>query len=99
MTLATQNSQDGVNYTGAVSASVITFRLLGGKYRWSTTAADTSQTLSILLPDGTTYQSISALTTAAASTVLDLPPGSYELTFSTATAVEGSLQKIPYSVN
>ena len=89
--------EDGVRFTGARTANTVSFRLLGGKYAWAQSAASTSSALSLLMPDGSTYQSISALTTSAAYTVLDLPPGSYNITFVATSDVQGSVTKVPYN--
>lgn len=96
MALVTQDTQDGVIYTGA-TGSTIKFRILGGKYWIFGSAADTTNVLSMLLPDNTTYQAVDSETTALFGKGLDLPPGSYEIVTVSVTAVQGGLVKIPYN--
>ena len=101
MAFALQDSGDGVNYTGARTANTFSFRLLGGKYSFYVSAASTSSQFNILLPDNTTYVAFSSGTTqttsAAGPTVLDLPPGTYQMIFTATGDVQGFIQKIPYN--
>ena len=98
MTVAVTDWKDGVLYTGAVSASTVgPFTLLVGKYLWISQAASTSQQLSVLGPDGSTFLAVNAQTTSAVSVALDLPPGTYEITFVATGALMGFLQKVPYN--
>lgn len=100
MTFATQDFKDGVQYSGALTANTVgPFTLLGGKYAWGTTGASTSQTFSIIMPDGTTLLTVSTITTAATYATFDLPRGSYEITFVATSAVQGFLVKIPYETD
>ena len=104
MALATTDFKDGVAFTGAVSASTITFTLLGGRYVFAVAAQSTSATLSMLLPDGSTY--ITCLpayganpllaATADLMSVFDLCPGTYQLTFTATSGVAGCVIKVPY---
>ena len=96
MALVTQDTMDGIIYTGATN-STIKFRLLGGKYFVHATAADTTNVLSILCPDGSTYNAVDSETTSAFAKALDLPPGSYEIVTTSSTAVQGACVKIPYN--
>lgn len=103
MTFAVSNWQDGVSYTGALTAnSPITFRILGGKYFYYASAPSTSSALNILLPDEATYVAVSSSTTGTTSAVgpvmIDLPAGSYEIVLVATGAVQGFLVKIPYQV-
>ena len=96
MALVTQDTGNGVIYTGATN-STIKFRIFGGKYWAFGSAADTTNVLSMLYPDGVTYAAIDSETTAAFGKVYDLPPGSYEIVTTSATAVQGGLVQIPYN--
>jgi hypothetical protein len=97
MALAVQNTNDGLNYTGAVTGSVILFTLLGGKYSAFASAADTTNVLSVLLPDGSTYAAYDSETTSAFTKMLDLPAGSYKVVVTSATLVAGGVQRVPYT--
>lgn len=96
MTYALTDYKDGVIYTGAQTANTPTFTLLGGTYAWDTSAASTSQALQVLMPDGTTYQAVASLTTAAAHTVVQLAPGTYRIVFVATGDVQGSINYVPY---
>ncbi len=97
MAITLTDYKDGVSFTGAVTASVIVFTLLGGKYAAFCTAADTTNVLSLLSPDGSTYIAVDSETTAAFYKVLDLVPGTYKIVVTTATVAAGGIQKIPYN--
>jgi hypothetical protein len=102
MALATHDTADGIVYTGATSSTVGPFVLLGGKYLFFAGAAGTSNTLNMLLPDGSTYIAVGTSTTfstSAGSAPIDLPPGTYEIVVVSASAVAGGLVKIPYRPN
>jgi hypothetical protein len=97
MALVTNDSKDGVSWTGATS-NTITFTLLGGKYLFASEAAGTSVTLNILMPSGN-YIAVgtsTTLTTSAATAMVDLPAGSYEVVIVSASGISGFLMKIPY---
>jgi hypothetical protein len=96
MALVTNNYQDGVTYTGATSSTVGPFTILGGKYLLYGTAAGTSYSFNLLMPDGSTYQAVYSGTTSAYTQVADLPPGTYEIVIVSASAQQGGLVKIPY---
>lgn len=99
MTLAITDHKDGLVFTGAVTASAIKFTLLGGQYFYAISASDTTSELDILLPDGTTYQSVGSstkLTTAAGAATVNLPPGSYQIAIASVAAVQGLLVRVPY---
>lgn len=96
MALSNQDTGDGLIYTGATN-STLTFRILGGKYWVFGSAADTTNVLSQLLPDNSTYQAVDSETTTLFGKVLDLPPGTYKIVTTSATAVQGGLVKIPYN--
>lgn len=102
MALATVDTKDGVSWSGAVTASPVTFLLLGGRYMYAASAADTTQALQVALPDGTTFIPVGSttnLTTAAGTAVVDLPAGTYKAVFVTVTAVQGFVQKVPYNTS
>jgi hypothetical protein len=96
MAATVQDSKDGVSFTGARTADTINFVLSGGKYVFAVSTPSTSATLSILMPDGTTYQTVDN-ETAAAFKALDLSPGSYELTFVGTADISGLVQRAPYN--
>lgn len=98
MAFASTDFKDGIVYTGAQTANTVgPFTLLGGKYVWTTSAPSTSTTLQILMPDGTTYQAFTAAVTTLKSTMVDLPPGTYNIIFTATGDVQGSLIKVPYN--
>jgi hypothetical protein len=97
MAFASDDTKDGVRFTGARTANTITFVLLGGKYAWSMTAASTSSELDIQMPDGSYQPAATALTTSAAYTVVDLAPGTYRIVMVATSDVAGFVQKIPYA--
>jgi hypothetical protein len=70
------------------SATQGPFALLGGKYVFTASAIFGGGTvaLSILGPDGATYITVKSFSAAGTQT-LDLPPGEYQVTIATATAV------------
>lgn len=73
---------------------------LGGYYAISVLATWNSSgtvTLERLMPDGTTYVAVGASTTFSAngSVVVQLPPGQYQWTIATATAVYASAVRVP----
>lgn len=96
MALATNDSKDGITYTGA-TGTVGPFTVLGGKYAFYATAAGTSNVLNILMPDGSTYSPVQSETTSAFYVMVDLPPGTYDIVVVTSTAVQGGVVKIPYN--
>jgi hypothetical protein len=97
MAFVSNDWKDGVTYTGARTANTVgPFTLLGGKYVFGTSAPSTSTTLEILMPDGSTYQPFIAAVTAAGFTMVDLPPGTYEIIFTATGDVQGFVIKVPY---
>jgi hypothetical protein len=94
--MAFSDFYDGVRFS-AISADTAAFYVLGGRYLFQADATwgGGSVTLKGLMPDGTTYLTIISFT-AANSTSLDLPPGTYKVVVATATAVQGSLIRVPY---
>ena len=82
-----------------ISATPASFALRGGKYGVAAIATWTagSAKLQKLGPDGSTFLSVSAGTdfTANGYATVDLPPGTYQLTIATATAVYFALDRIP----
>lgn len=96
MSLVTNDSKNGLTYTGA-TGSTIKFTLLGGKYFLFGSATDTSNTLNMLLPDGTSYQAVDSETTSAFSKSIDLPAGSFEIVTVSSTAVQGGIVAVPYN--
>ncbi len=82
-----------------ISASTSPFVLEGGKYGVAAVATfgGGSVKLQALLPDGSTYASVSSGTDLAAAgyATVDLTPGTYRFTIATATAVYCSVAKIP----
>lgn len=91
------HATDGVGFSN-ISATPATFKLKGGKYAvaaiatWSAGSAK----LQKLGPDGSTFLSVSSATdfTANGYATVDLPPGTYQVTIATATAVYFSVDRI-----
>jgi hypothetical protein len=97
MAFSQVDHKDGVLFTGARTANTVgPFVLLGGMYLFECSLPSTSATLLALMPDGTTYQTADN-ETAAAYKVLDLPPGTFEITFVATADVQGGVIKIPYN--
>lgn len=82
-----------------ISASTAKFTLRGGKYGVDAMATFGGGSVKFqkLLGDGSTLQSVSTATdfTAAGYAVIDLPPGQYQFTIATATAVYCAVTRIP----
>ena len=100
MAFAQNDVGDGGTFTGARTANIPTYRLLGGKYWFTSTAASSSIVLNILMPDNTTYQAVGSsttLTTSAANAVVDLPPCTVQFILVATADVAGGIVKIPYS--
>ena len=104
MAITVTYNNDGVVYTGARTASVLTFSLLGGRYMFSSVAPSTSTTLEMLLPDASTYVicipvvGVNPLLNATTQlcSVFDLPPGSFQIIWTATGDTAGSLIRIPY---
>ncbi len=95
--MAFTNWNDGVSFSG-LSATPSSFYVLGGRYALvvNATWGGGNVVLKQLMPDGTTYIAVDPTFTADNSVIIDLPPGTYQLTITTATAVQGSLVRVPY---
>lgn len=82
-----------------LAATPAPFALRGGKYAVAAigTWGGGSAKLQTLGPDGSTYLSVSSGTDFSANGygVVDLPPGMYQLTIATATAVSATITRIP----
>lgn len=82
-----------------ISATPANFSLLGGRYQLAAVATfgGGSVTLNQIGPDGSTLIPCSTGTTLIANGggIVDLPPGQYQLTIATATAVYATLVRIP----
>jgi hypothetical protein len=82
-----------------IGATTAAFALRGGKY--AVTAVATfgggSVKFQILGADGSTFISVSSATdfTAAGEATIDIPPGQYRFTVTTATAVFASVARVP----
>lgn len=91
------DSHDGVTFTGAANSDTTpAFILLGGKYFLDTASTGTaSAQLQMLMPDGSTFQSVgSAVTTTS---TFDLPPGKYQMVMgASAGTAQGALVRVPY---
>lgn len=81
-----------------ISASTAKFAILGGKYAMCATGTWSSGNvdLQIVAPDGSTLIDVGSSTkmTANGFAVVDLPPGLYQFTVATATAVYVALTRI-----
>lgn len=89
---------DGIQVTGG-SVTTPNFYLLGGKYAVGVAATwgGGSAELDILLPDGSTWlNTLPATFSANGLAVVDLPPGTYRLSITTATAVVAFVARVPY---
>src|SRR5579859_3012038 len=95
MTIGFNN--DGTAQTG-LSATTAGFYLLGGRYAFGVNATwgGGNAQLQVLMPDGTTYIAAAASFTADGTAVYDLPPGTYKLAITTATALQFFLVRVPY---
>lgn len=82
-----------------ISATTAAFRLNGGRYAIEAVATfgGGSVKFQALMPDGSTWQSVSSATdfTAAGYATIDVPPGQYRFTITTATAVYCSAAGVP----
>lgn len=80
-----------------ISATTAAFSLKGGKYALiaSATFGGGNLQLQALAMDGSTYVNVGSSITAAGLTTYDLPPGTYKIAVTTATAVYVSLTSIP----
>ena len=88
---------DGITVTGG-SVTPANFYLLGGLYAVGVAATwgGGSVTLNILMPDGTTLlDTLPAAFSANGLAVVYLPPGTYQLTIATATAVVAFVARVP----
>ena len=90
-----------------ISATTAGFTVLGGKYQLSVVATfgGGNVGVDVLAGDGTTWVPCVMLTSDGASVeniqangtaILDLPPGQYRISVSTATAVYATLARVPY---
>lgn len=82
-----------------ISATTAAFPLKGGKYSLIATATfgGGNLQLQILALDGSTWINLGTAITAAGNQTYDLPPGSYRIAVTTATAVYASLTTVPLS--
>jgi hypothetical protein len=90
-------NNDGTAQTG-LSATPPAFHLLGGRYAFGVNATwgGGNAVLNILMPDGTTFIAAAAAFTADGTAVYDLPPGTYQVAITTATALQFFLVRVPY---
>ena len=96
--MAFTDFKDGVSFS-SLSATPASFTLLGGRYLMTVAATwgGGSVDLQELMPDGSTLVSVLTTTfTANGAKLVDLPPGTYEVVITTATAVQGTLVRVPY---
>jgi hypothetical protein len=99
MAAATINFGDGVQATGQTNGLVVgPFVVLGGKYEMSGYSSGTySVQLAVLTIDGTNYVNCTAAATTIGYLVVDLAPGTYQITCGgSMTTGNVSLIKIPY---
>ena len=89
--------QDGFSFSGLTGSTAGPFTVLGGLYSFQ--AIDTGTidaTLSMLMPDGSTYGAVhAAFTSTAVNQTFYLPPGQYEVTLGTGTSLSASLLRVP----
>jgi hypothetical protein len=94
--MSMQGYYDQVTYSN-VSSSQTGFKLLGGTYGMTVTATwgGGSVDLKKLSADGSTYVSVLSSTfTANAHQTVNIPPGIYQLTVATATAVYADITSV-----
>jgi hypothetical protein len=94
--MSMQGYYDQVTYSN-ISASQSGVKLLGGTYGMTVTATwgGGSVDLKKLSADGSTYVSVLSSTfTANAYQTVNIPPGTYQLTVTTATAVYADLTSV-----
>ena len=94
--MSMQGYYDQVTYSD-ISASQSGFKLLGGTYGITVTATwgGGSVDLKKLSADGSTYVSVLSSTfTANAFQTVSVPPGTYQLTVTTATAVYADITSV-----
>lgn len=94
--MSMQGYYDQVTYS-SVAASQTGFKLLGGTYGMTVTATwgGGSVDLKKLSADGSTYVSVLTTTfTANAYQTVNIPPGTYQLTVTTATAVYADITSV-----
>lgn len=94
--MSMQGYYDQVTYS-SVAVSQTGFKLLGGTYGMTVTATwgGGSVDLKKLSADGTTYVSVLTTTfTANAYQTVNIPPGTYQLTVTTATAVYADITSV-----
>jgi hypothetical protein len=87
---------DGIYIVNGSASSALT-GLLGGEYSISVTATfgGGSVTLQMLSLDGSSLITVLPAITISGFGSIDLPPGQYQLTVTTATAVYAALSRIP----
>lgn len=82
-----------------VASTPATFTLRGGKYGVAAVATFSSGSVDLqtLGPNGSTFLDVGTATkfTSAGYAVIDLPPGVYQFTITTSTAVYASVTRIP----
>lgn len=90
-------SNDGMTATG-LSATPTAVPLLGGRYAFGVAATwgGGNVQLQVLMPDNSTYIAAGVALTANGTAVYDLPPGTYQVAITTATAVQFFLVRVPY---
>jgi hypothetical protein len=80
-----------------ISATTAGFTLRGGKYALIVTATfgGGSVQLQVLAADNATWVPLGTALTAAGNQTFDLPPATYRIAVTTATAVYASLTSVP----
>jgi hypothetical protein len=97
MALATNDTKDGINWTGATGSTIGPFQLVGGQYLMGTEAAGTSVQLNVIDPAGNPIPVTGGgFTTTAGTAYLNLCPGQYNVVTVSASAIAGFLQRVPH---
>ncbi len=88
--------QESVKFSN-IAATTSAFELRGGRYLFTAVATfgGGSVGLETLAADQTTWLTCLTALTVAGGAVLDLAPGQYRFTVSTATAVYASVARVP----
>ena len=85
-----------INFSN-IAATTAGFQIYGGKYGLtvSATFGGGNVQLQVLSLDGSTWINVGSSVTAAGQSTVDIPPGQYRLSITTATAVFAALTRVP----
>src|SRR6266852_4670821 len=96
-------NNDGIAFTSGPTDNPASFILLGGRYELAASATFGGGSIALQqeLPDGSTFVQVTSAygthpLTAAGTAAFDVPPGTYRIVITTATAVALALTRVPY---